>query len=232
MFCVSDNDNLELKKRSRRRLVGAAALALIAAIVLPMVMDGEPIPPVSDIQVTIPDRTVDARPIGSREFIAEPIPDAPAELASPAVVEPVPAQTVQPVPAAPEPKPEPNAPPPKPEPTPPKPEPAPKTQAVPKAQPDPAPEESAEARRARAILEGRAAPDESLQFLVQIGAFSDETKARTRQMDLAAKGFASFVESAGGVSRVRMGPFASRVEAESMIARLRGASFDGVVTTR
>lgn len=233
MFCVSDNDNLELKKRSRRRLVGAAALALIAAIVLPMVMDGEPTPPVSDIQVTIPDRTVDASPIGSRDAIVEPVTEAPAELAAPAVIEPAPAPTVQAAPSVPAPKPEPAAPAPKPEPTSPKPESAPKTPAAPKAEPAPAAEEeSAEARRARAILEGRAAPEESVQFLVQIGAFSDETKARTRQMDLAAKGFTSFVESSGGVSRVRMGPFASRVEAESMIARLRGASFDGVVTTR
>ncbi|MDX5364523.1 MAG: SPOR domain-containing protein [Pseudazoarcus pumilus] len=238
---MSDNDNLELKKRSRRRLVGAAALALIAAIVLPMVMDGEPVPPVSDIQVTIPERTVDARPIEPREAIAEPVAEAPAELAAPAVVEPLPAAPVQPAPVA-SPKPEPSAPAPKPLP---KPEPAPQPAAPPKPAPAPeappkpasaaetAPEESAEARRARAILEGRAVPQEAdVQFLVQIGAFSDETKARTRQMDLAAKGFASFVESAGGVSRVRMGPFPSRAEAEAMIVRLRSASFDGVVTTR
>lgn len=233
---MSDNDNLELKKRSRRRLVGAAALALIAAIVLPMVMDGEPVPPVSDIQVTIPERTVDARPIAPREAIAEPVADAPAELATPVVVEPPRAEPAQPAPVPAPPKPENSTPPaPKPaaKPEPVAPKPAPIPDPTPKPSAEVVPEESAEARRARAILEGRAAPQESsVQFLVQIGAFSDETKARTRQMDLAAKGFASFVESAGGVSRVRMGPFVSRAEAEAMIVRLRGASFDGVVTTR
>lgn len=45
---------LELKKRARRRLVGATALALLAAIVLPMVMDHEPKQPVQDIQIRIP----------------------------------------------------------------------------------------------------------------------------------------------------------------------------------
>jgi DedD protein len=39
---VSEADNLDIKKRARRRLVGAAALALLAAIVLPMMMDQEP----------------------------------------------------------------------------------------------------------------------------------------------------------------------------------------------
>jgi DedD protein len=45
---------LLLKKRARRRLIGAAALALFAAIVLPMVMDHQPAPPLKDIQVRIP----------------------------------------------------------------------------------------------------------------------------------------------------------------------------------
>jgi DedD protein len=44
----------QLKKRARRRLIGAAALALLAAIVLPMVMDHQPAPPLKDIQVRIP----------------------------------------------------------------------------------------------------------------------------------------------------------------------------------
>ncbi|MEW6514425.1 MAG: SPOR domain-containing protein [Pseudomonadota bacterium] len=43
-----------LKKRARRRLIGAVALALFAAIVLPMVMDHQPPTPLKDIQVRIP----------------------------------------------------------------------------------------------------------------------------------------------------------------------------------
>lgn len=50
----STDPELQLKKRARRRLVGAAALALLAIIVLPMLMDQEPRPPVQDIQVQIP----------------------------------------------------------------------------------------------------------------------------------------------------------------------------------
>ena len=51
---TSPDADLQLKKRARRRLVGATALALLAVIVLPMVMDREPKPPVQDIQVRIP----------------------------------------------------------------------------------------------------------------------------------------------------------------------------------
>lgn len=43
-----------LKKRARRRLIGAVALALCAAIILPMVMDHQPAPPLKEIQVRIP----------------------------------------------------------------------------------------------------------------------------------------------------------------------------------
>lgn len=55
---ASASDSLEVSdsfvKRARRRLIGAAALALAAAIVLPLVMDHQPAPPLAEIQVRIP----------------------------------------------------------------------------------------------------------------------------------------------------------------------------------
>lgn len=52
---MADNDSqIDLKKRARRRLVGSAALALAAVIVLPMVMDHEPRQTVPDVQIRIP----------------------------------------------------------------------------------------------------------------------------------------------------------------------------------
>lgn len=45
---------LSLKKRARRRLVGAVAFATFAAIVLPMVMDQAPPTPGDDVQILIP----------------------------------------------------------------------------------------------------------------------------------------------------------------------------------
>lgn len=51
---TSADPELQLKKRARRRLVGAVALVLLAVIILPMVMDHDPRPPTQDIQVHIP----------------------------------------------------------------------------------------------------------------------------------------------------------------------------------
>ena len=51
---MADNDSqIDLKKRARRRLVGSAALALAAAIVLPMVMDHEPRQTVQDVEIRL-----------------------------------------------------------------------------------------------------------------------------------------------------------------------------------
>lgn len=239
---MSDNDNLELKKRSRRRLVGAAALALIAAILLPMVMDDEPTAPVNDIQVTIPDRSLDSRPIGmpEPEFVITPdLPPVAGDGSSAVGVSPIAEsaeaeQALRPVEPLPSSRPA-------------TPSLAPPAASAPSAplsappapvKPDVRSSESAEEARARAILEGRSgavagAPNvPAQQFVVQVGAFSDTSKASSRQIELAARGFRSYVETSDGVTRVRVGPYASRADAEAMLKKLKDASIDGVVSTR
>lgn len=52
---------LPQKKRARRRLVGAAAVCLVAAIVLPIVLDSEPRQARDDVQVRIPSRETPLR---------------------------------------------------------------------------------------------------------------------------------------------------------------------------
>lgn len=82
--------DLQLKKRARRRLVGATALALLAVIVLPMVMDREPRPSTPDIQVRIPSQesTGLAAKVLSGKPAATPMP---APEAKPESVAPAPA---------------------------------------------------------------------------------------------------------------------------------------------
>jgi len=82
--------HLELKKRARRRLVGAIALAVFAAIVLPMVMDQEPKSTTQDIQIRIPSQ--DASSFTSRIMpvtptTSTPLPPVPVAVAE-AKVEP------------------------------------------------------------------------------------------------------------------------------------------------
>ncbi|GGX27920.1 SPOR domain-containing protein [Undibacterium squillarum] len=64
---TQDDPLLPEKKRARRRLIGAAALALAAAVVLPMVLDTEPKPVADDVQIRIPSK--DKAP----ELVAEPV---------------------------------------------------------------------------------------------------------------------------------------------------------------
>ena len=50
---VSDEE-LQLRKRARRRLVGAVALVVIVVVFLPMILDNEPKPLSQDIAINIP----------------------------------------------------------------------------------------------------------------------------------------------------------------------------------
>ncbi|MFA9438066.1 SPOR domain-containing protein [Uliginosibacterium sp. sgz301328] len=94
---MADSDaQLDLKKRARRRLVGAVALALAAAIILPMVMESSPKPTGNDLQIRIPSQ--EGGNYASRLITGSPPPaptaDAPEEIDSdesaPAAVPPAP----------------------------------------------------------------------------------------------------------------------------------------------
>lgn len=83
------------KKRARRRLVGAIALALAAAVGLPMLLDSEPKPLGADIAINIPSKDKAA---------ALPVPAAATVDSGEEIVDPadaVPLDTAQPQPAAP-----------------------------------------------------------------------------------------------------------------------------------
>lgn len=49
------DDELNLKRKARRRLIGAAALTLAVVVILPMVLDSEPKMSGKDIDLSIPD---------------------------------------------------------------------------------------------------------------------------------------------------------------------------------
>ncbi len=56
---VSEQDLL-LRKRARRRLVGAIALVIMAIVILPMVLDRAPKPEGQEIEITIPSENLEA----------------------------------------------------------------------------------------------------------------------------------------------------------------------------
>ena len=221
---MSDAEHLEIKKRARRRLVGAIALALLAAIVLPVMMEQEPRPTTADIQITIPDRNAGAEPARPATALPDgtsfptvvpgPEEQMPAAAAEPA---PAPAELVPPTAATPAPDAEP-----------------PSKTARPeagKAEAARAESAAAEAARARAILEGKEVPRGD-SFVLQIGAFSDADKAERLAAELKKQGFAAYTEHAGKVVRVRVGPVAGRSAADKAALQLKALGFSTVITAR
>ena len=182
-----------------------------------------------------------------------PVAPAPAPRAE---AKPEPKPEVKPEPK-PEPKPE-TKPVAKPEPRPePKPERKPEprvTEAKPEPKPSAKPPEAKaaakpsaadDAARARALLDGKgadsaaakpaAASDDAGRFVVQVGAFADADKARETRQKLEKAGFKTYTHVAktpdGERTRVRVGPFASRAEADKAAAKVKGLALPASVLT-
>lgn len=248
---MSENDaQIELKKRARRRLVGAAALAVLAAIVLPMVMDQAPRQqPAQDIQIRIPAQ--DAGAFTSRILPVKPgatptpLPPAAAPEAKPAETA---GQAAAPV------KPES------------KPEPKPEQKNASKAEQKPAPRTEQKAASAKAEVspastagktsEPRAASPvdgkllankseetkskpaaDGEQWIVQLGAYRDPANVRNLTAKIRQQGYNFYTEelpSPDGSkrTRVRAGPFPSKEAAEAARERIRRIGVDGVVAVK
>lgn len=259
-----DDVQLQLKKRARRRLVGAVAFVSVVAVVLPLVMDHEPRQPVQEVEIRIPGQ--DEKPFAPK-FSAPPAAEKPA---SPAV-EPVvptppavtasgkPAEAVQPTarvievirdkpgqkPVTPAEKPEvkPEVKP-KPAVKPEKPaeKPAEKPVEKPAVKPEVKPASKGEdAKRAAAILSGQGAADakpaaKSAEFVILIGAFSDESNVKNLKTKLSEQGVKTFTEPLdtpqGKKTRVRAGPFSSRDAADQALAKMKRIGVSGVVSAK
>ena len=222
------------KKRARRRLVGAIALALAVAVGLPMILDSEPKPLGSDIAIQIPSKdkvaplpvpaaapaeasqevaTVDASAALSEgeEIVEAPPAVAPVETKTPAVAEVKAPAKVEPA---------------KPEPA----KPAPKVAEKPAAKP------ADDASRALAILEGKTAekPKAATQqkFVVQVGAFSSQETVSELRSKMSAAGISSYTQkTSSGATRVRVGPFATRAEADAANAKLKKIGLSSTIVT-
>ncbi|HQV11754.1 MAG TPA: SPOR domain-containing protein [Nitrospira sp.] len=222
---ADDDKQIELRKRARRRLVGAVALALLAAIVLPMVMDAEPRPVNRDIQVRIPAQEGEnavARPIAEPVRSGTSSSEAGGEPERPDVTPP-------PVVIA-SPREEPA-----------KPEPVKRDPAkveVPAREPSRAPESKVDdAARAAAILAGKPVPVTTPPvsaavaggFVVQLGAYRDQANANSLRGKLKAEGYPGYTEKAGDKTRVRVGPYPNREAAEAAMAKLKRLGLNGAV---
>ena len=99
-----------------------------------------------------------------------------------------------------------------------------------------APAAAADAAKAKALLEGKpAAPKDAARFVVQVGAFAEASAVQDTRAKLDTLGLKSFTQvaetPAGNRTRVRLGPFASRDEAERALAKAKAGGVNGVVLT-
>ncbi|CAM4091426.1 SPOR domain-containing protein [Kerstersia similis] len=213
-------------------------MVLAAVVVLPMVLDSEPVPVATDVAVSIP------------ELIARPITPEVVADASSALTPSTPENTETAPPAAPE------APlnlPPvaqAPRVTPPVETRPPARTPTPAPAPAPTPQPSRDSQRtddgavALALLEGRNVQSNRPQprpastpaaqqgrFVLQVAAYTTEASAAARRNELHAAGITNaYVEpiTAGGKRqfRLRVGPFPSRDAAQAAQARLRTLGYD------
>ncbi|MER0203307.1 MAG: SPOR domain-containing protein [Nitrosomonas sp.] len=78
--------------------------------------------------------------------------------------------------------------------------------------------------------------DAAKAFVVQLGAFSDQAKAKQQQVNLLSSGFKAYTETLkvdhNEVTRVRIGPFTTRSAAEAELKKLKKIGLDGVVAPK
>ncbi len=237
---------LQLKKRARRRLVGAIALALLAVIVLPMVMDREPRPVSQDIQVRIPSqdstslaaKMVPGKPVSTPlpapepRTVAEPVPGAKAEPNSDAKPAPEPAAVVPaakaPASVGPATKPPAAEPPPAAKPAE-KPAPA-KTVEKAAAPAKPAEKPAAKSEAKPAVAESAG------QWVVQLGAYKESGNVKLLLSKLKGVNVPAYTEKfdspQGPRTRVRAGPFSSQEAAEKARSRIKIIGVDGPVAPK
>lgn len=226
-------EELQLRKRARRRLIGAIALVTIVAVFLPMALDHEPKSVNQDISIRIPSSssgtfTSKLVPMPDAKSVAKPSSetpvkpatsvrgDAPKAAAAPA------AKSAAEVPTSPAFDTE-SAPPKKP------------AAGQPKAQAKPVaklPAKRAPAPKAAAQPAAKSAGG----YVVQVAALNDADKAKQMQEQIAAAGVKSYTEVVpivkGQVTRVRAGPFASRDEAEKIRDQLKGMGLNGNIVAK
>jgi DedD protein len=89
--------------------------------------------------------------------------------------------------------------------------------------------------RAQALLDGQAASGAGARTVVQVGAYGEADKlreARQKLEKLGLKTYTQVVEVDGAKrTRVRVGPFASRAEADKAAARIKAAGLPAAVLT-
>lgn len=220
------------RTRARRRLIGAALLLGVGVIGFPLVFETQPRPIPVNIPIEIPRKDAAAP-------LTLPAATPPLSAASAAVVAADAERATQPAPA------------------PAKPaeiveraadqgrelppaaaavasQPAPKVNASRPAAAPPAARPADDGARALALLQGQATASAE-RVVVQVGAYTEADRLRDVRQKVEKLGFKTYTQvvQADGVkhTRVRVGPFASRAEADKAAARIKASGLPVAVLT-
>ena len=208
-----------LRQRARHRLLGAAVLVVLAVIGFPFLFDTQPRTVSVDIAVDIPDKNKARSPASPVEAapsaVANPVPLAPDQglSAKEEVVAPAAATAAKSAPVA---------------------------AASPAATPAPAPSVSPATKTETAKAEPEKpttaeSKEGAARFVVQVGAYADADKARDVRRKLEKAGLKTYTHVAetkeGKRTRVRLGPFATREEADKAADKAKQLEFTPAVLT-
>ena len=191
-----------LRRQARHRLIGATVLVLLAVIGFPLVFDTKPREVAADIRIDMPDKdAVRSSQAPTPPRSALPVPDA--ELP----IEPKAAEV------------------------------APKPVVPPSVMPDKSQQAAAKEEEvpskpdANSAKSGETAP----RFIVQVGAFADESKSKEVRSKLEKAGIKTYTHIAqtkeGKRIRVRVGPFASKEEAQKTVDKIKSLQLSASVLT-
>ena len=207
-----------LRQRARHRLLGAAVLVVLAVIGFPFLFDTQPRTVSVDIAVEIPDKNKSRSPANPAEAAltpaASPTPLPPEQglSAKEEVVAPTAANAPKPAPVAPA---------------------VPVTSPPPPAKPEAAKVEAAKAEPEKSPT--AEVKDGAARFVVQVGAYADADKAREVRRKLEKAGLKTYTHVAdtkeGKRTRVRLGPFATRDEADKAADKAKQLEFTPAVLT-
>ena len=210
----------ELKRRARRRLVGAVVLALAAAVILPLLLESDPKPLGDDVSIQIP-------PVDSGKFV-NPLSPAPPKTtdaktettrdSKPAASERAASSKADAAPKAPAKDVEQHPP----------------VQTAPAAPASAVDASPASAAQPKAnSTESKPEPSVAGGFVIQVAALADAKAASDLASKLKAGGYPGYTEAfataQGAMQRVRVGPYPSRDAADAALAKLKASGYDGIV---
>jgi DedD protein len=212
----------ELRRRGRRRLIGAIVLALVAAVVVPMLLESDPRPLGEDVSVRIP-------PVDDGKFVSKLGEPRPADAPRKSLADAEKGVLTPPTRASAETRPPAKAP-----------EPAKATEAPKAAEPAKtadagkaatAPASAPATASAPAPANAAEPPREG--FVVQLAAFSDDKGANALAGKLKRAGYPAYTEtittSRGTLWRVRVGGYPSRDAAAQSRDKLKAEGHAGIV---